>query len=313
MPFWPRPLHPEKGRCVVADQERKGRVSDTLLTIALAIYVLVLMVAAVDELFDLGVFPPELEKQIATHLKQLRSADTMEQNAAEKWLVEEGHQFAVRQLIAELGDPQIQDRVGKILAQICSELDLEAQAKNAVTRMAGQDPRTQEEAAWELVEIGHFGIPAIIQAMRHPRPDIRARLRRAIVLATAMYFPSPAGAALSDAWEAEELDARAAELVGQLANPALANGATEELKKQPFSHFAKPRLIDALHSPALQPKASQVLAELAQQDARQGLTKWEEWYTDTWDRWYKKEKDKLGFGTDYAKWKLWYRMNKDHL
>ena len=313
MLFWPRPLHPEKGRCVVADQERKGRVSETLLTIALAIYVLVLMVAAVDELFDLGVFPPELEKQISQHLKQLRSADPMEQNAAEKWLIEEGHQFAVRQLIAELRDPQIQDRVGKILAQICSELDLEAQAKNAVTRMAGQAPRTQEKAAWELVEIGHFGVPAITQAMGHPRPDIRARLRRAIVLATAVYFPSPSGAATSDPWEAEKLDARAAQLVSQLANPALANGAAEELKKQPFSHFAKPRLIDALHSRELQRKAAQVLAELAEQDASQSLAQWEEWYTRTWDGWYKKEKDRLGFGTDYSKWKLWYRMNKDHL
>ena len=190
------------------------------------------------------------------------------------------------------------------------------QGRHRRRHLVGPVPGRAEDAlaaGQELVEIGHFGVPAITQAMGHPRPDIRARLRRAIVLATAVYFPSPSGAATSDPWEAEKLDARAAQLVSQLANPALANGAAEELKKQPFSHFAKPRLIDALHSRELQRKAAQVLAELAEQDASQSLAQWEEWYTRTWDGWYKKEKDRLGFGTDYSKWKLWYRMNKDHL
>lgn len=288
----------------MADEQRKRRGWDRLLTIALAAYVLVLMAAAVDELFDLGIFPPELEKQISAHLEQLRDPDPLVRQTAEKWLVQEGHQFAVRQLIAELKDPKVRDKVAGILAKICSELDLEAQAKNAVTRLAGNDPNVSAEAAWELVEIGHFGIPAITKAMRHPRPDIRARLRQIIVQTTAMYFDS-------DPWQAEKTDAQVAEIVSQLANPALANAAATKLNA--VAHFAQPRLITALHDPQLQPKADQILAQLTKQKAGQNLGFWEEWYTKWWEDWYGKKKDALGFGTDHAKWKLWYRMNKDHL
>lgn len=288
----------------MADEQRKRRGWDRLLTIALAVYVLVLMVAAVDELFDLGVFPPELEKQITAHLKELRSSDTSARQAAEKWLIEEGHQFAVRQLIAELKNPQTRDKVAEILAKICSELDLEAQARNAVTRLAETDPSVSAEAAWELVEIGHFGIPAITKAMRHPRPDIRARLRQIIVQATARYFDS-------DPWGAEKTDAQVAETVAQLANPALANAAAKKLEA--VAHFAKPRLVNALFDPQLQPKADQVLAQVAKQKPGQKLAFWEEWYTKWWEDWYEKNKASLGFGSDREAWQLWYRMNKDHL
>ena len=279
-------------------------MKDRLLTLALAIYVVVLMAAAVDELFDLGLFPPELERQISQHIKELKGPDPLVQQAAAKWLVEEGHQFAVRQLIHELKRPDMKPKVAPILAQICQELDLEAQAKNAVTRLADNDAQTREEAAWELMEIGHFGLPAILKAMRHPRTDIRARLRRAIVQTTAMYFDS-------DAWKAEALDAQMADLAQQLANPALAAAAAEKLKAQ--RHFALPRLITALYQPQLRPKAAEVLSGLLGAKPGAGLAAYEEAYVKWWESWYAKEKDKLGFGDDYAKWKLWYRMNKDHL
>ena len=285
--------------------EEKQQKSGTLLTIALAIYVLVLMTAAADELFDLGIFPPELEKQIAVRLKDMHSPDAQTQQAAEKWLVEEGHQFAIRQLIDKLRDEQIRDKVAGILAKICGELDLEAQAKNAVTRLADDNVNTSDEAAWELVEIGHFGLPAILKAMRRPRTAIRARLRSVIVLATAMYFDDQP---LEAIWKYEKLDAQAADLVIQLANTALANGAADKLKTMP--HNAIPRLIDAVCNRQLRPKAVQVLAEITLQKPD---TKWEEWYAKWWEDWYAKRKDKLGFGANYAQWKLWYRMNKDHL
>ena len=125
-----------------------------------------------------------------------------------------------------------------------------------------------------------------------------------MVQTTAMYFDS-------DAWRAEELDAKAADLVFRLGNPTLANAASDEIKKQ--SHFMMPRLIDGLNDPQLMPKAAQVLSEINKQETGKNPIQLEEWYTQWWEGWYAKNKDTLGFGADHAKWKLWYRMNKDHL
>ncbi len=297
----------------MAEPEPQGGMGSKLLTIALAIYVCVLALAAVDELFDLGVFPPELERQIAAKIDDLRSTDPMKVDRAEKWLFEEGHQFAVRQLINELKDPQIGAKAAQILAKICNELDLEAMAEQQVKQLAGgPDTKLADEAQWTLVEIGHFGIPAMLKAMGHPDPTLKDRVRRALVLSTAMYFDT-FGDPLDAIWEAERRDKRAAQLVMQLGNPALATAAEEKLESKALSHVAIPRLITALHSPELGPKAAQVLAKITHQKADMNLPQWEEYYAKWWQGWYDKNKDKLGFGDNYEQWKLWYRMNKDHL
>ena len=362
----------------MAKLQPKSRVGETLLTIALGIYVCVLMVAAVDELFDVGIFPPELERDIAVWIKELRHEDQKVQARAEDKLANDGHQFAIRQLINELRDPdpKFRDRVAAILATICAELDLEAQAEQAVKRLGSPDPETADEAQWELVEIGHWGVPAILDAMGRRDPAVKDRLRRALVQATSMYFDDDP---LEAIWNAEKLDARAALLVRQLANPKLADAAAAELKTIP--HFAMPQLLNGLRDPQTWPKATHVLAEIAHpeldpkaallvaqmadptkadaaaeefkkmpdaavprliaalwEDATRpkvaqvladitkqnpqviaaqwpvwGIQWWETWYTQWWDNWLKREKGKLGFGTNYKQWKLWYRMNKDHL
>ncbi len=303
----PSRLEFQKGRRAV-DSGLKSK----LLTAALAIYVAVLMVAAADELFDLGIFPPELDRRIAVRIKDLHSTDPAVKKKAEQWLVEEGHQFAIRQLIQALRDPQIADDAAKLLKQICSEMDLDAQAAQAVKRLNNPDPKLAFEAQWELVEIGHFGVPAMLKAMGHPDPKLKDRLRRALVQATAMYFDC-FGDPLEAIWVAEKRDARAAELVMQLANPALAPAAEKELQSKALAHVAIPRLITALYNPELRAPSSKVLAAITGQKVDMNLAQWEEWYAKWWADWYKKNKDKLGFGKNYKQWKLWYRMNKDHL
>lgn len=282
-----------------------SRYKGEILLVGMTIYVLILGVATVDELFDLGIFPPELEKQIAGHIEALRTGDETAKKNAETQLLDIGH-FALRQLIAELKTDDLKLKSADLLGKICADLDLDGQAARTVEKLGDRDAKVREQSEWELVEIGHFGLAAQVKALTHIREDIRLRMPRIITQTTSFYFGG-------DPWLFEERDADAVKAVRNLANPSLCEGARSELMQ--IGHFAKPALLEGLRSvsPDVRQRSAEILAKVFEQNLGSDYAKWEESNAKWWQNWYEKHKDTLGFGSSHRKWKLWYRMNKDHL
>jgi len=282
------------------------RYQSEIILVGLTIYVIILGVATVDELFDLGIFPPELDKQISSHIAVLRdpSATPEAKKKADAALMDIGH-FAIRQLIIELKHPDMKAKAADLLKRICAELDLEGQAQRTVERLGDRDPKERKKAAWELVEIGHWGLDAQIKGLGHIRDDIRRQLPRIVAQTASEYFGS-------NPWQFEKDEAKAKNIVSNLAAYS-ADQAASQLS--PIKEAAIPVLMDGLldMNETVRAKSAQVLAKLTGQKLGTELAKWQQWNEKRWHKWLEENKGKLGFGDDYERWKLWYRMNKDHL
>lgn len=284
-----------------------GRYQSEIILVGLTIYVIILGVATLDELFELGIFPPELDKQVNTHIAALRdpAAAPEAKKTADAALMDIGH-FAVRQLILELKHPDMRAKAADLLKRICADLDLEGQAKNTVNKKLGsRDPKEREAGAWELVEIGHWGLAAQIEGLGHIRDDIRRTLPRVIAQTTAEYFGS-------DPWQFEQDEAVAKAVVSNLAVYPVDQAAAQlGAVKQAAIPVLMEGLLD-INEGARQ-KSAQLLEKLTGQKLEPELGKWQEWNQKRWQKWLEERKGKLGFGENYKRWKLWYRMNKDHL
>ena len=170
---------------------RRAALVQHLLIGGLTLYVVVLGVATVDELFDLGIFPPELDRQIRVHIKNLESSDPLVRAEAEKQLVEIGH-FAIKLLIKGMHKETLRAKCAELLTKIVDDLDLQSQCKNTINRLGDRNPRVRKKAAWELYEIGPYAITALIEGLSHVREDVRHQIRPILKEITGQDFESDA-------------------------------------------------------------------------------------------------------------------------
>ena len=80
------------------------RHKDNILLGILVLYVISLGVVTLDELFDFGWFPTELEKQINVQIEKIKSDDPSLQEEGKMDILEDKGDFAVPQLIRLLDD-----------------------------------------------------------------------------------------------------------------------------------------------------------------------------------------------------------------
>ena len=84
--------------------EHLKKNKDNILLGILVLYVISLGVVTLDELFDFGWFPTELEKQINVQIDKIKSDDPRVQEEGKRDILDDKGDFAVPQLIRLLGD-----------------------------------------------------------------------------------------------------------------------------------------------------------------------------------------------------------------
>ena len=128
-----------------ADDAKKGNLLPNLIVAGFCIYALILAVLTVDQIFNLGLYPPKLDRMLSSHIQALGNPDLKpeEKQALADELVSY-HEFSVPLLLKAVkkGDPQVKPAALRCLQEIA------ARFFDADIRPMGDDP-AQLDAWWK--------------------------------------------------------------------------------------------------------------------------------------------------------------------
>lgn len=154
-----------------------------LFTVGFAVYVGTLGVLTADNIFQLGLFPPKLDRILMADIAKLASQDEKEAKAAQEEIVSY-HEFSVPPLLRamERGDAAHQARCAECLRLIASRYFLSDanygtdsaawrrwwSVIQAMDGLHDERPSARKKAQEQIAEHGRFAIPILIDALRDP-------------------------------------------------------------------------------------------------------------------------------------------------
>jgi len=159
-----------------------------LLVVGLTVYVGALGVLTADNVFHLRLFPPKLDRMIATDIGKLGSTDKKVIKAAQDEIVAY-HEFSIPPLIRALkrGDAQQKPLCAECLHQIAGKYFLSGadygtdaaawdqwwSIEQAIDGLRDDRPSAREAAKAEIASYGRAAIPVLIDTLRDPSQRVR--------------------------------------------------------------------------------------------------------------------------------------------